>query len=97
MAKAIMDRTAAAAPGGALRSGGHPGAAQPPLDLSLGHIGTRALQTAVPPDAKCLRWIPVITAARWCFWLKWAPRPIRHAPMALCVWAARIQLRGGAR
>jgi hypothetical protein len=32
---------AATTPGGALRSGGHPGAAQPPLDLSLGHIGTK--------------------------------------------------------
>jgi hypothetical protein len=41
MAKAIRQGTAATAPGGALRSGGHPGAAQPPLDLSLGHIRTR--------------------------------------------------------
>ena len=39
MAKATNGK-AATALGGALRSGGHPGAAQPPLDLSLGHIGT---------------------------------------------------------
>jgi hypothetical protein len=40
MAKAT-NGTAATAPGGAPLSGGHPGAAPPPLDLSLGHIGTR--------------------------------------------------------
>jgi hypothetical protein len=40
MAKA-MNGTVATAPGGALWRGGHPGVAQPPLDLSLGHLGTR--------------------------------------------------------
>lgn len=40
--KTFVSATEAATPtGGAPLAGGHPGAAQPPLDLSLGHIGTR--------------------------------------------------------